>query len=783
MAVALAGTVPVAPAVAQAVVEAPALRFEASAADIDAAVEQLLGAMTQAEKIGQMCQAAPELKQPLTAKLRESIERGEVGSLINVPDKAFAEEAQRVARVESRLGIPLLVGRDVIHGYRTLFPVPLGQAASWDPELIERAAHLAAEEAKSQGINWTFAPMVDIGRDPRWGRIAETLGEDPLLAGALAGAMVRGFQQERDGRLHGLAACVKHFAAYGLSEGGRDYNRASLSNLDLHNVYLPPFRAAADAGCRTLMTTFSEVNGVPGTAHHYLLRDVLKGSWKFRGLVVSDWNSIIEMIQHGYSADAAEAARQAANAGVDMEMVSPTYQEHLATLVERGAVPQEAIDDAVRRILRVKFELFGAKAGVVPRRGLLRPQSLELARKAARESIVLLKNENKVLPLQSDAIKRLAVIGPLADAPQSQLGCWAPDGVADDTVTPLEALKNALGESVEISYARGAAADFSRDANGIEEARQTAAEADAALLFVGEDAVLSGEAKSRSDLQLPGVQSKLVREVAAAGKPTVMIVMAGRPLAIGAECAAVDAVLYAWHPGTMGGPAIADLVLGIVSPSGKLPVTFPKSVGQVPLYYAHSNTGRPASKDYKALAATGGKELPAEQQYQSHYLDSDPFPQFPFGFGLTYTTFAYDGLELNADSLQPGESLNIRALVTNTGDRAGTEIVQLYVRDLVASAARPVKELKAFRRVHLRAGESKEVEFTLDSKELAYLDADGKPVLEPGEFAIGVGGSSAIELNGRFEVTSGASTEEPATEEVARRPQPDEAQRNGKRAE
>jgi beta-glucosidase len=531
------------------------------------------------------------------------------------------------------------------------------------------------------------------------------------------------------------------------------------------------------------MTTFSEVNGVPGTAHSYLLRDVLKDSWKFRGLVVSDWNSIIEMVEHGYSADAAEAARQAASAGVDMEMVSPTYQKHLAKLVEQGVVPQEAVDDAVRRVLRVKFELFGAKAGETSPAGKMRPRSLELARMAARESVVLLKNENNVLPLKSDVIKRLAVIGPFAEAPQSQLGCWAPDGVADDTVTPLEALKNALGESVEISYARGASADFSRDESGIDEAKQIAAEADAVMLFVGEDAALSGEAKSRSDLRLPGAQSKLVREVAAAGKPTALIVLAGRPLAIGAECATVDAVLYAWHPGTMGGPAIADLLLGFAAPSGKLPITFPQSVGQVPLYYAHSNTGRPAAKDYRALAASDRKELTAEQQFQSHYLDAEPFPLFPFGFGLTYTTFGYDDLELSAESLRPGDSLHMTTRLTNTGKRAGTEVVQLYVRDVVARTVRPVKELKAFRRVHLRAGESKEVEFTLDSNKLAYFDAEGKPVLESGEFAVGVGGDSSTELNRRFKLTSEASIEGPATEEVARRPHQVEARPSGKRAE
>jgi len=726
-------------------------RFEAGPHDMDVAIERLLSEMTLAEKIGQMCQVAPEGKE-LTPALGEALRAGEIGSIINAPDRQFAAEAQRIAREESRLGIPLLIGRDVIHGYRAIFPIPLGQAASWDPELVERAANAAAGEARSQGINWTFAPMVDICRDGRWGRIAETLGEDPLLAGQLAAAMVRGFQQEEEGRLQGVVACAKHFAAYGLSEGGRDYNRVSVSGADLHNVYLPPFRAAIDAGCRTLMTTFSEVNGVPGTAHEYLLRDVLRRRWKFPGFVVSDWNSVLEMIAHGYSADAVQAAQQAVHAGVDMEMASITFRTNLAALVEKGAISQAAIDDAVRRILRVKLQLLPLSESAASRNALMRPRSLEVARRLARESLVLLKNEGDVLPLKIDSIQRIAVVGALADDPKSQLGCWAPDGDAEDTVTPLEALRDALGESVEVLHACGASADFSTDASGLADAQQVAAQADMVLAFVGEDALLSGEARSRANLDLPGVQRELLKAVAESGKPIVMVVLAGRPLTIGAECDLADAVLYAWHPGTMGGPAIADVLLGVASPSGKLPATFLKTVGQTPLYYGHSNTGRPSPDDYRPLVQTDEKDLPEEMQYRSHYLDSDPLPLFPFGFGLSYTTFGYDGLELSTAVVKPRQTLGVRVRLTNMGQRAGTEVVQLYVRDVVARLVRPVRELKAFRRVHLRAGESKVVEFALDADDLAYFDAKGERVLKPGRFALWVGGDSTAELGAEFEL-------------------------------
>lgn len=756
-------------------------RFNPAAADRDAEIERLVAAMTLDEKIGQMCQVWPETGE-LTPAIQESLRNGEIGSLINCSTPELIAEAQRLVREQSRLGIPLLIGRDVVHGYRTVFPIPLGQAASWHPALIERAAEIASEEAQSQGVNWTFAPMVDVGRDPRWGRVAETLGEDPHLSGELAAAMVRGFQQERDGRLHGLIACAKHFAAYGLSEGGRDYNRSSLSIADLHNTHLPPFHASLNAGCRTLMTTFSEVNGIPGTAHAYLLQEILRDGWQFPGVVVSDWNSVIEMVAHGYSADESEAARQAVNAGVHMEMVSPTFHENLADLVGQGSVDQAAIDDAVRRVLRLKLELAATEppieatkhASVPPvatgsTSKLLRPRSLDLARRAARESIVLLKNDGETLPLQRERLQKVAVIGPLADAPLSQLGCWAVDGRAEDAITPLDALREALGESAEVAYVRGLPTSYSNDASEIEAAKQAAADADVVLLFVGEDAVLSGEARSRSTLDLPGVQAELVQAIAAVGKPIVMVVLAGRPLAIGAECDAADAVLYAWHPGTMGGPAIADLLLGVATPSGKLPVTIPKHIGQVPLYYSHPNTGRPSPVAFRPLSQTQGKDLAVEFQYSSHYVDGDPFPLFPFGFGLSYTTFSYDGFELGASSIGPRQTLAVRARITNSGARAGVEVAQLYVRDVAATLVRPVRELKAFRRVYLRPGESQPVEFALDADDLRYFNNEGRSVLEPGKFAVWVGGDSTAALGGEFELTGDVASQ-PATPAVARVP-------------
>ncbi|MEM9186247.1 MAG: glycoside hydrolase family 3 N-terminal domain-containing protein [Planctomycetota bacterium] len=720
----------------------PAIRFDVVAGDLDHRIDRLLEQMTLAEKIGQLVQVYPN-NEALSEEVADRVRAGGIGSVFYPGNRAVVEEAQRIAVEESRLGIPLLVARDVVHGMRTIFPIPLGQAATWDAELVERAAVASAEEARAERIDWTFAPMVDVCRDARWGRIAETFGEDPLLAGELAAAMVRGFQQEEDGRVGGVLACAKHFVGYGFSEGGRDYNRVSVSHADLHNVMLPPFRQAVDAGCRTLMTTFSEVNGVPGTAHRELLRGVLKRDWRFQGFVVSDWGSVTEMVAHGFAADEAQAGRLALMAGVDMDMCSPAFAKHLEQAVREGRVPMERIDDAVRRVLRSKVDV----AGRPPRPALTAPRhsSLDLARRVAARSAVLLKNDG-ALPLDAASLKRVAVIGPMADAPQQQLGCWSLDGKPEDSVTPLADLRNRLDGLAEVLYSRGCENTFSGDGSLIAEAERVAAKADVALLFVGEGATLSGEARCRATLDLPGVQPELVDRVVATGVPTVLVVMAGRPLAMGEQIERAHATLYAWHPGTMAGPALGDLLFGEECPSGKLPVTFPRSVGHTPIYYNHPNTGRPRPDDYRPLFGSGRADLPEQFQYKSHYLDEAPTPLFPFGFGLSYTTFEYSAVEPSNAEFTVGDTLTVTATVTNTGGVPGAEVVQLYARDHVAGAVRPVRELKGRRRVTLEPGESRRVEFKLDCRILGYFDSTGARVCEPGEFSIGIGGDSTVDL-------------------------------------
>ncbi|WP_442485804.1 beta-glucosidase BglX [Aeoliella sp. SH292] len=728
-----------------------AIRFDLVAGDVAHRIDHLLREMTLEEKIGQLVQVYPE-GDKLTDELRAKIRSGHVGSIFYPGDGEVIRQAQAIARDESRLGIPLIVARDVVHGFHTIFPIPLGQAASWNPELVQQAAEFATTEAKAEGIAWTFAPMVDICRDPRWGRVAETLGEDPMLASELAVAMVRGFQQEKDGHLNGMAACAKHFAAYGLAEGGRDYNRASLSQTDLHNVYLPPFRASIDAGCRSLMTTFSEVNGVPGTAHDELINDVAKTHWRFGGVVVSDWASISEMVNHGFVPDNAMAAKAAIAAGVDMDMCSPAFAGHLKALVQSGEVPEKLVDDAVRRVLRLKVELQPASPVAMPKVAAT-GDIYSTARQLAEQSLVLLKN-NGVLPLDQQQLKRLAVVGPLADEPVEQLGCWSLDGNSEASITPLQHLRSVLEGKVQINYARGAKNSFATNDSLIAEAVRAAEESDAVLLLVGEDAVLSGEARSRSTLELPGVQSKLVAELSATGKPVVMVVLAGRPLAIADEVEAVDAVLYAWHPGTMAGPAIADVVLGKSAPSGKLPITFPRAVGQVPLYYSHPKTGRPAPDDYMPLTHVDEEDLPEEFQYRSHYLDIKHTPLFPFGFGLSYATFEYTELELSSAKLRPSDVLSLRVRLQNTGEVAATEVSQLYVRDRTASIVRPVRELKAFRRTQLEPGESAVLEFAVPVAKLGFFDNDGEYLVEPGTFDVWVGTDSTAPLGAEFEVFS-----------------------------
>jgi beta-glucosidase len=620
--------------------------------------------------------------------------------------------------------------------------------------LVEQGAAVAAREARSVGVHWTFAPLVDIARDPRWGRIAEGFGEDPHLASALATAAVRGFQGDDLSAPDRIAACAKHFAAYGATEGGRDYNTAQVSGSLLRNVYLPPFRAAVEAGVATLMTSFNDVNGVPNSANTHLLRDVLRKDWKFRGFVVSDWDSIKEMIAHGYCENENEAAQVAAHAGVNMEMVSQCYHSHLAGLVKEGAVPESIVDELVEGVLRVKFRLglFENPYANSSEASLLVDDHLQLARQLARQSIVLLKNDGGLLPLDRSKLQKLAVIGPLADARKAQLGTWIPDGREEDSRTSLAAIRETVGDGVEVLYAAGLADDLDRSKAGFEEAISAARAADVVLLFVGERAEISGEASSRGILDLPGAQVELVDAIAAVGKPVALVVQAGRPLTMGRQVEKVAAVLYSFHAGTMAGPAIADLLCGLESPSGKLPVTFPKAVGQIPLYYNHPSTGRPPREYDFARDHRMEERIQSDLGFNSNYIDVTPYPLYPFGYGLSYTTFEYGDVELSTIKLRAGQTLAVRAPVTNTGEVAADEVVQLYIRDVVGSLVRPVRELKGFRRVHLEPGETQVVEFALPADELAFYNNEEERILEPGEFELYVGGSSLAPLAGKFEV-------------------------------
>lgn len=732
-------------------------------ASIDERARALLSEMTLAEKIGQMWLLNGISGKPTgdadklvaDSQLYDLILSGQVGSIMNEINIPTKNAMQRLAVEKSRLGVPLLFGRDVIHGYRTIFPIPLGQASSWNPELVEAAAAVAAREARSQGVHWTFAPMVDIARDPRWGRIAESLGEDPHLASCLSAAMVRGLQGSDLAASDRVAACAKHFVGYGAAEGGRDYNTTVISPALLHNIYLPPFRAAVDQKVATVMAAFNEINGVPCSANPHLLRDILREQWDYRGFVVSDWTSIEEMIQHGFVSDQKAGALAAASAGLNMEMVSSAYHDYLSQLVTEGTVGESVIDELVLEILRVKFRLGLFKHPCIDTSRpspLLAKSHLQLARQLARQSVVMLKNEGGVLPLDRTRLSELAIIGPLADAKRDQLGTWIPDGKEADSRTLLEAFRESAGEAVHVIHVPAMRSDMKLAEDDLDDAVAAAMRADVVLLLVGEPASISGEARSRAILDLPGEQNRLVEAVAAVGKPVIMIVMAGRPLTIGHQIDQVDAVLYSFHAGTMAGPAIADLVWGAESPSGKLPVTFPKTVGQVPLYYNHKNTGRPPREYDFAKDRRVDGEIDTNLGYNSNYIDVEPYPLFPFGYGLSYTSFEYGQIELSAKKLHAGQTLAVRVPVTNVGKVAATEVVQLYVRDLVGSLTRPVRELKGFRRVSLEPGETSVVEFALDADELAFFNNEAQRVLESGEFEIYVGGSSLAPLAGRVEV-------------------------------
>jgi beta-glucosidase len=722
-------------------------------AAVEKRIDALLAKMTLEEKLGQMSQST-SMQTPLSDEIKKQIRSGRWGSFLNAGLPQDRAEAQRIAVNESRLGIPLLFGRDVIHGYRTVFPIPLGQSATWNPDLVERAAAVAAREASTEGVHWTFAPMLDITRDPRWGRVAETLGEDPYLTAQLGAAMIRGFQGESLAKPGTVAACAKHFAGYGAAEAGKDYNSTFIPEGQLREVYLPPFQAAVQAGVATFMTAFNALNGVPASANPFLLDRILRNDWEFTGVVVSDYESITEVVRHGFAADASEAALRAVTAGVDMEMVSTSYFDHLTRLVKQGIVPMSRIDAAVRNILRLKFELGLFENPMRPAATVqIDAAARQVAKQIAAESLVLLKNENRTLPLAS-SLQRIAVIGPLADSPVDQLGSWVMDARLDEAETPLASLRGKFGAG-RIEHV--AALKNSRDTSHAEFAAAIAAvkRSDIALLFLGEEQILSGEARSRAFLDLPGAQAALVDEIAKTGKPVVTVILAGRPLTFHDVAAKSASVLYAWHPGTLGGPALVDVLAGERSPSGKLPITFPRTVGQIPIYYAHLNTGRPPAAG-EAGIPMGNPVDP--QGYTSKYLDVDVTPEYPFGFGLSYTTFAYSDPRVSRPSVRRGQTVTISADVTNTGHVAADETVQFYVRDLVASVARPVRELKGFRRIHLKPGEKQTVSFTITERDLAFYDQAMQLVTESGEFQAWIAPSSVEGRPASFRLQAAAQT-------------------------
>lgn len=715
--------------------------------DVNKRVEDLLSKMTLEEKIGQMNQLNFN---DLNADIKYRVKRGDIGSFLNILKPEEVNALQKVAMEESRLGIPLIVARDVIHGFKTIFPIPLGQAASFSPQVVEDGARVAAIESRSVGIAWTFAPMLDISRDARWGRIAESLGEDPYLASQLGAAMVKGFQSKDLSDPTAMAACVKHFIGYGASEGGRDYNSTNIPPHLMRNVYLPPFKSAVEAGSASLMTSFNDNDGIPASANKYLLTDVLRNEWKFDGFVVSDWASVTEMINHGFAKDQKEAAMLSTNAGLDMEMVSETYIRNLASLVKEGMVSEKTIDNAVRNILRVKFRLGLFENPYVDTKKasvLYAADHLQKAKEAAIESAILLKNEANVLPISTT--KKVAIIGPMADAPHDQMGTWVFDGDKTHTVTPVKAMATDYN-NVKFVYEQGLT--YSRDKNtaNFDKVKQAVAQSDVAVVFLGEEAILSGEAHSLSNLNLVGAQSELLAAVKSVGKPVVLVIMAGRPLTIEKDLANADAVLYNFHPGTMGGPAILDLLFGKANPSGKLPVTFVKEVGQIPMYYNHNNTGRPAPDKVLSMNEI---ELEAGQTSlgnTSFYLDSGKDPLFPFGYGLSYSKFEYSDITLSSNEMSMGGSVTAKAVLKNNSKVDGTEVAQLYIQDVVGSIARPVKELKGFQRVYLKAGESKTIEFKISTDDIAFYGADMKFKAESGDFNVWIGGDSQTSNKASF---------------------------------
>lgn len=714
----------------------------------DQKIDELISKMTLEEKIGQMFQAFDGFY-PDEDSMKNAVRNGNVGSFLNVQGADKIGELQRIALEESKHGIPLLFGRDVIHGYRTIFPVPIGMASSWDTAMVKKAMRISSVEASAMGINWTFAPMIDVTWDPRWGRIAESCGEDPFLTSQFASAMVRGIQGNLDDP-SAVAACAKHFAGYGMTEAGRDYNTTYIPENLLRNVHLKPFEAAQKAGVLTFMSAFNDLNGVPATGNEFILKSILRDEWNFSGLVVSDWASIEEMIAHGYASNRKHAAEIAVKSGVDMEMSTTSYISFLKTLVEENLISEDLINERVANIIRVKQKLGLFAKPVnngISADTILAESHLAHSREMARNSMVLLKNSCQTLPLSKN-IGSLAVIGPLAHSPHDQLGTWVFDGNDNDSQTPKTAIESILGKRMHFAQGLEYSRDKSRKDFG--SAVQVARSADAVVFFAGEESILSGEANSRGILDLPGIQKELIIELKKTGKPLILVVMAGRPLAIGEEIALADAVLYAWHPGTMAGPAIADLLFGDFSPTGKLPVTFVKGAGQIPLYYYHKNTGRPASNSeiiYIDDLPRNSKQL--SLGFKSMHLDYGIDPLFPFGFGLSYTNFEYSSLSLSSNEISETMPLEVSAEIRNSGNFETDEIVQLYIRDKVGSITRPVKELKGFKKIHLKPGDIQKVTFTVSTGDLAFFNGKGY-VTEPGDFEVWIGPNSAEGVHGSF---------------------------------
>ncbi|MES2062351.1 MAG: glycoside hydrolase family 3 N-terminal domain-containing protein [Bacteroidota bacterium] len=717
---------------------------------IAAKVEALLNKMTLDEKVGQLNQyngdweATGPVTKDVGNKL-DAVKQGKVGSVLNIMGTEHTRKFQQAA-MQSRLKIPLLFGQDVIHGYSITFPIPLAEAASWDMPAMERSARVAATEAAAAGINWTFAPMVDIARDPRWGRVMEGAGEDPYLGSLIAGARVKGFQGKGLGNTDAVMACVKHFAAYGAAIGGRDYNSVDMSKRTLWQTYLPPFKAALDAGAATFMNAFNDLNGTPATGSSYLQRDILKGQWGFKGFVVSDWNSIGEMIPHGFVKDNYEAAEVAIKAGSDMDMESRAYINNLAKLVKDGRVPVALVNDAVRRILTKKFEmgLFDDPYKFInPEREkatMNKPENIEAARDMGRKSIVLLKNEKQLLPLSKD-LKTIALIGPLSRERWYLKGAWSTNVDPNENVVTIEEGIHNQAPGVKILYAEGCKIKDSV-ATDFKEAVETAKKADVVIMAVGEDIFMTGEARSKANIHIPGVQEDLIKAVVATGKPVVVLLMAGRPMVFNWTAEHAPAIVYTWWLGSQMGNSVADVLFGNYNPAGKLPITFPRSEGQIPIYYNFLNTGRPAQGDNDTF-------------YRSSYIDAPNTPQYAFGYGLSYTTFSYTNISISKTAIKKTESLNVSFDLKNTGNTAGEEIAQLYIRDMVAQPLRPVKELKDFKKVMLAPGETKRITFTINKEKLQFYNDNLQLITQPGEFKLMIGAASnQIKLEKTFQLTN-----------------------------